>query len=122
MSPVIVTSATSYTSALFSDLSTYNVGDKVSYDSKFWECFLSVGTAGAWTGGTNWLEDVPNFEIPAMGNSIKIVVPSGEDLNEMLAFEPGTMCELYFTQTAFNLDDKPTWKIVRQDVENGGAS
>lgn len=122
VSPEIVTSATSYTSVLFSDSSTYNVGDKVSYDSKFWECFLAVETAGAWTGGTNWLEDVPNFEIPAMGNSIEIVVPSGEDLNEMLSFEPGTMCELYFTQTAFNVDSKPTWKIVRQDVEDGGAS
>ena len=107
----------------FSDAATYAAGDIVSYDSKIWRCVVAVETAGAWTGTTNWEEAWPYItlaQVTAMTASV--VVPAGEDLQEMLSFAPGTMCELYFTQTAFNVDSKPTWKVVRQDVEDGGAS
>ena len=107
----------------FSDSATYAAGDIVSYDSKIWRCVVAVETAGAWTGTTNWEEAWPYItlaQVTAMTASV--VVPAGEDLQEMLTFAPGTMCELYFTQTAFNVDSKPTWKVVRQDVEDGGAS
>lgn len=107
----------------FSTSSIYAAGDIVSYDSKIWRCVVAVETAGAWTGTTNWEEAWPYItlaQVTAMTASV--VVPAGEDLNDMLKFAPGTMCELYFTQTAFNVDSKPTWKVVRQDVEDGGAS
>lgn len=106
----------------FSNSSTYTTGNIVSYDSKIWRCVVAVETAGAWTGTDNWEEAWPYFEISGMGSSISVVIPADEDLNEMLSFAPGTTCELYFTQTAFNVNSKPTWKVVRQDVENGGAS
>lgn len=107
----------------FSNSATYAAGDIVSYDSKLWRCVVAVETAGAWTGTINWEEAWPYItlsQVTAM--TVSVVVPAGEDLQEMLKFAPGTMCELYFTQTAFNVDSKPTWKVVRQDVEDGGAS
>jgi len=115
--------ATASLPTAFSDASAYAAGEIVSYDSKIWRCVVAVETAGAWTGTTNWEEAWPYFTLAQMtAMTVSVVVPAGEDLQDMLTFAPGTMCELYFTQTAFNVDSKPTWKVVRQDVESGGAS
>jgi hypothetical protein len=40
----------------------------------------------------------------------------------MLSFAAGEMAELYFTQTAFKVNNLPTWKLVKQTVENGGGA
>lgn len=105
----------------FNSSSDYSSGTNVVYDDAIWKCQTSSVAAGAWTGTDDW--QTASFIIPQWeNNTIGIVVPIGEDLQDMLTFAPGTMCELYFTQTAFNVGSKPTWKVVRQDVESGGAS
>lgn len=105
----------------FNSSSDYSSGTNVVYENAIWKCQTSSVAAGAWTGTDDW--QTASFIIPQWeNNTIGIVVPAGEDLQEMLTFAPGTMCELYFTQTAFNVGSKPTWKVVRQDVEDGGAS
>ena len=40
----------------FSEASTYEVGDKVSYRGEVWECHtaITVGNEGPWTGSLNW--------------------------------------------------------------------
>lgn len=114
--PALDSSAASYPSA-FSDAATYAVGAEVVYDSKIWRCVTAVETAGAWTGATNWEEAWPYFSIAGLLSTVEMVVPEGENLSEILTFAPGTKCELYFTQTSFAVNSRPTWKVVRQDVE-----
>ena len=53
---------------------------------------------------------------------ISVVVMDLDDLNDLLTFEANTMYELYFTQTAFEIDGKPTWKLMRQVVVSGNPS
>ena len=107
----------SFTQSAFSDSATYAVDDEVIYDSKIWRCVTAVSTAGAWTGTTNWEEAWPYFSIAGLSSTLEMVVPKGENLSEILTFAPGTRCELYFTLTSFNVNSRPTWKVVRQDVE-----
>ena len=40
----------------FSEASTYEVGDKVSYRGEVWECHTAIttGNEGPWTGSSNW--------------------------------------------------------------------
>ena len=105
----------------FNSSSSYASGDTVIYEDGVWKCKEAVSTPGAWTGDANW--QTASFIIQQQSdNVISVVVPAGEEIGDMLTFAPGTMCELYFTQTAFNVDSKPTWKVVRQDVVNGGAA
>ena len=63
---------------------------------------------------------LPEFE--GENPTFSIVVPEGENLTQMLTFASGEMAELYFTQTAFKVNNLPTWKIAKQVVENGGAA
>ena len=51
-----------------------------------------------------------------IGTNYNIVVPDGEDFAEMTSFAASEMAELYFTRTAFNLGNLPTWKVVKQKV------
>ena len=105
----------------FSTASTYSVGDLVSYSDSIWGCTSEVTAAGSWSGSTNWAVANPSFGISGLDSSVCVVVPKGEGLAEILTAEPGSMFELYFTMTSFELSGLPTWKVVRQDVENGGA-
>lgn len=107
----------SFTQSAFDSAQTYAVGDEVVYDSKIWRCVTAVSTAGAWTGTTNWEEAWPYFSIAGLSSTLEMVVPKGKNLSEILTFAPGTRCELYFTLTSFAVSGKPTWKVVRQDVE-----
>ena len=106
----------------FSTESTYASGAVVYYNSTLWECLTAVSTAGAWTGSANWVEAYPSMTISQYASeNVQIVVPDNDELVDMFTFKPGTMCELYFTTTAFNVDGKPTWKVVRQDVKTAGG-
>ena len=122
--PALDTTAASWSAiSAFDSTATYAVNAVVTYDSKIWKCTTAVETAGAWTGATNWTEAWPTLSLgTALNNTISVVVPKGESLSDMLAIAPGTTCELYFTLTAFQLNSLPTWKIVRQDVENGAPA
>ena len=53
---------------------------------------------------------------------ISVVITDGDDLNDLLTFAAGTMYELYFTQTAFAVDEKPTWKLMGQVVVSGNPA
>ncbi len=59
--------------------------------------------------------------LTGLDTEFSVVVPSGQSLAQMLTFAAGEMAELYFTQTAFTVNNLPTWKLVKQIVENGGA-
>lgn len=139
------------TASAFSDSATYSVGERVAYSGKVYACTTAVATAGAWTGSTNWDEDpdTQSFEMPStlngkvgdfivdidntantvetaaaldgLGNSFSVVVQKGESVLDLLTFAPGELSELYFTQTAFRVNDLPTWKLVKNVVEDGGA-
>ena len=39
----------------------------------------------------------------------------------MLKFAGGELAVLYFTLTAFKVNNLPTWQVLKQVVENGGA-
>lgn len=59
-----------------------------------------------------------NFTLAGtIGIDYNIVVPKGNDWNEMSALEAGEMAEYYFTLSSFALGGLPTWKIVKQTVE-----
>ena len=117
-----LSSAAADAPAAFSDSSTYQPGVAVFYDGQIWRCTTAVETAGAWTGTSNWEVANPGFELDGLNTSFCVVVGAGKDLAEMLTIEPGTMCRLSFTLTAFRVDSKPTWSVSRLDVEQGGVS
>ena len=133
----------------FDETTDYTAGDRVVYNGKAY-VFTSDHGASEWAGvGVmevtpvtgfvlldppdgkvgDFVLDIDNrsssYETQAtligldMGYSV--VVPKGQSLAQMLAFAAGEMAELYFTQTAFRVNNLPTWKIVKQVVENGGA-
>lgn len=52
-----------------------------------------------------------------IGTDYNLIVPEGEDWSEMSALAAGEMAQFYFTLSAFAINDKPTWKIVKQTVE-----
>lgn len=56
------------------------------------------------------------------GTSFDVIVPKGKNLfTDILTFDGGEMCELYFTMTAFGTAAKPAWKVVKQVVEKQEA-
>ena len=59
--------------------------------------------------------------LTGLDTTFSVVVPKGESLNDMLAIASGELAELYFTKTTFMVNNLPTWKVVKQVVENGGA-
>lgn len=59
--------------------------------------------------------DLPEYS--GENATISLVVPKGRDLNEMFTIEGGARCELYFTRSPLAVDNLPTWKVVRQDLE-----
>lgn len=131
--------------AAFDDTASYAIGDTVAYDGKAYT-FTSAHSAGAWTGSDVELA-AQSFSLPAAptgkvgdfileidntanasvdvaidiaeytNTTISLVIPDGAAIDDMTTIGGGVRCEFYFTQTAFNVNSKPTWKVVRQDVE-----
>jgi hypothetical protein len=54
--------------------------------------------------------------------TFSVVVPEGESLNDMLAIAAGELAQFYITLTTFRINNLPTWHILKQIVENGGAT
>ena len=52
-----------------------------------------------------------------IGTDFNIVVPKDESFAEMTTLEAGEMAEFYFTRTSFELGGLPTWKVVKQVVD-----
>lgn len=117
--PALDSTAANYPSA-FSDSATYAVGDRVLQNNAVWVCTVAVETAGAWTGTSNW--QTACLAVAGLDTTISIVVPDGEDLQTMFTIAPGEMSEFYFTLTQFAVNSRPTYKVVKQAVINGGGS
>jgi hypothetical protein len=54
-------------------------------------------------------------------NTASVVIPKGENLNDMLSIAAGELARFYITLSTFRVNKLPTWHIVKQVVENGGA-
>lgn len=120
--PALDSTAASWPQTAFSSSATYAVDAIVTYDSKIWKCTTAVETAGEWTGSTNWTEAYPSLSFgTALDNTISVMVPDGESLDDWFLIAPGETSEFYFTLTAFQLNELPTYKVVKQVVVNGGA-
>ena len=52
-----------------------------------------------------------------IGTNFNLVVPKDESFAEMTTLEAGEMAEFYFTRTSFELSGLPTWKVVKQVVD-----
>ena len=137
------------TAAAFSDATAYAIGDRVAYDGKVYK-FTAAHSAGAWDSSVvaedpdtqamalptvaagkvgdfgldvdnsaNTVETVAS--LTGLDNAFSVVVPKGQSLVDMLTFAGGELATLYFTLTAFKVNNLPTWQVLKQVVENGGA-
>lgn len=59
--------------------------------------------------------------LTGLDSTFSVVVPEGESLNDMLAIAAGELARFYITLSTFRVNNLPTWHIVKQVVENGGA-
>ena len=60
--------------------------------------------------------------LTGLDTTFSVVVPKGESLNDMLAIAAGELARFYVTLTTFRVNSLPTWHIIKQVVENGGAT
>ena len=60
--------------------------------------------------------------LTGLDTAFSVVVPEGESLNDMLAIAAGELARFYITLTTFRVNNLPTWHIMKQIVENGGAT
>ena len=51
-----------------------------------------------------------------IGTDYNLIVPEGEDWSEMSALAAGEMAVYYFTLSAFQINDKPTWEVMKKIV------
>lgn len=59
--------------------------------------------------------------LTGLDTTFSVVVPEGESLTDMLAIAAGELARFYITLSTFRVNNLPTWHIVKQVVENGGA-
>jgi len=59
--------------------------------------------------------------LTGLDTTFSVVVPEGESLNDMLAIAAGELARFYITLSTFRVNNLPTWHVVKQVVENGGA-
>ena len=52
-----------------------------------------------------------------LGTNYNLIVPKGETWSDMTALEAGEMASFYFTRSAFQRDNVPTWEVVKKVVE-----
>lgn len=60
--------------------------------------------------------------LTGLDTTLSVVVHEGESLTDMLAITAGELARFYITLTTFRINNLPTWQIVKQVVENGGAT
>jgi hypothetical protein len=60
-------------------------------------------------------------ELSGLFTAFDVFVDKGRNLSDILTFDGGEQCELYFTMTAFGTQAKPAWKVVKQVVEKQEA-
>lgn len=60
--------------------------------------------------------------LTGLDTAFSVVVPEDESLTDMLAIAAGELARFYVTLTTFRVNNLPTWHIMKQIVENGGAT
>lgn len=60
--------------------------------------------------------------LTGLDTAFSVVIPEGESLNDMLSIAAGELAQFYITMSTFRVNNLPTWHIVKQVVENGGAT
>ena len=106
---------------MYDTASTYAEGAKVIYGDALYSC-NTAGTTGTWDA-TKWNEQILTLSLgTALDNTMSVVIADGDDLGEMFTIGWGEKSEFYFTLTAFKVNGKPTYKIIKQVVVNGGAA
>ena len=60
--------------------------------------------------------------LTGLDTTFSVIVPKGESLNDMLAIAAGELARFYITLSSFRINNLPTWHIMKQIVENGGAT
>lgn len=60
--------------------------------------------------------------LTGLDTAFSVVVPEGESLNDMLAIAAGELARFYISLSTFRVNNLQTWHIVKQIVENGGAT
>lgn len=78
---------------IFSDSSTYVVGDRVIYNNLLYKCIANVDIPGAWTGSTNWSRTTIDACIDGLtGNDIEY--SAGVTVNDKLDDMPTKTSDL----------------------------
>ena len=136
------------TAEAFDSTVAYAVGDSVVYGGMVYK-FTAAHSAGAWVGTDaavdsvsltmpyvpvgkvgDFVLDVDNSanasvkmtaELSGLFTAFDVFVDKGRNLSDLLTFDGGEQCELYFTMTAFGTQAKPAWKVVKQVVEKQEA-
>jgi len=52
-----------------------------------------------------------------LGTDYNLIVPKGDTWSDMTALAAGEMAVYYFTRSAFQIGDVPTWEVVKKVVE-----
>ena len=52
-----------------------------------------------------------------LGTNYNLIVPKGETWSDMTALAAGEMAAFYFTLSAFQIGNLPTWEVVKKVVE-----
>jgi hypothetical protein len=128
----------------FDSTKNYDVGESAVYSGMVYK-FTAAHSAGAWIGTDAAVDSVPltmpyvpvgkvgDFvldvdnsanasvkmvaELSGLFTAFDVFVDKGRNLSDLLTFDGGEQCELYFTMTAFGTQAKPAWKVVKQVVE-----
>ena len=136
------------TAEAFDSTSAYAVGDSVVYGGMVYK-FTAAHSVGDWVGTDaavdfvsltmpyvpvgkvgDFVLDVDNSanasvkmvaELSGLFAAFDVFVDKGRNLSDILTFDGGEQCELYFTMTAFGTQAKPAWKVVKQVVEKQEA-
>ena len=60
--------------------------------------------------------------LTGLDTTFSVVVPKGESLTDMLSIAAGELARFYISLSTFRVNNLPTWHILKQVVENGGAT
>jgi len=136
------------TAEAFDSTAAYAAGDRVVYGGMVYK-FTAAHSAGDWIGTDaavdsvsltmpyvpagkvgDFVLDVDNsanasvkmaVELSGLFTAFDVFVDKGNSLSDLLTFDGGEQCELYFTMTAFGTRAKPAWKVAKQVVEKQEA-
>ena len=103
----------------FDSTAIYDVGDRVMYNSLFYECTVAVITPGPWTGATNWAR----ITVEQLINDLNSALISATKYTVNDVINTRYMC-LAGTVTSSNKKLQffiPTGKVINTNAVNGAS-